>query len=176
MTFTNNVAGQGGGAVYVGRQNEYIFLLRGTTFAGNAVTGSRGTGGALAFNDGNEYVYAYSVAFAGNRAASGGAVAFTQSNSVLNFYGCSFVSNAATAVSSSAELAEVRRLHDRSDRERLALGRLQLHKQLGDGVWRRRAHGQRQRGGVLTNNVHEKQCRLPRWRLRREWRRPDTCQ
>jgi predicted outer membrane repeat protein len=52
MTFTNNVAGQGGGAVYVGRQNEYIFLLRGTTFAGNAVTGSRGTGGALAFNDG----------------------------------------------------------------------------------------------------------------------------
>ena len=95
LLFTNNVAGRGGGAVYVDTQNSHMFMLHGTTFAGNTVTGADGVGGALAFDDGNEYVYAFSVAFVGNSASSGGAVAFSKSNSVLNFYGCSFVSNTA---------------------------------------------------------------------------------
>jgi len=95
LAFTNNVAGRGGGAVYVGTQNTHVIVLRGTVFVGNTVTSADGIGGALAFEDGNEYVYVYSTTFVKNSAASGGAVAFSQSNSVVNFHGCSFVSNRA---------------------------------------------------------------------------------
>ena len=85
--FDRNVATIHGGAIYIGNSVNNMFVMPGTVFTDNSVTG-------LASLSNN--IYFYSTIFQGNNASvNGGAVAFQKLVTSVHFYDCSFVSNSA---------------------------------------------------------------------------------
>jgi predicted outer membrane repeat protein len=92
--FDGNTAALSGGAISSGKDNTNVFIMPGTLFTNNTVTGTTGSGGALFFN-GNELVYIHS-SFKGNKAYEGGAVALSRLNYGMSFVGCTFTENNAS--------------------------------------------------------------------------------
>ena len=96
LSFTGNQGGTGGGAIYLSKQNRFVFFMRGTSFITNAVTSSIGSGGAIYIDSQNQNIFLFANKFQGGQgASSGGAVAILNDNFVINFYNCIFVSNTA---------------------------------------------------------------------------------
>jgi predicted outer membrane repeat protein len=94
-TFTGNTAALSGGAIYWGTANSEIFMMPGTQFTGNSVTGIEGSGGALFMHISNSLIYIFSSTFIKNTAYTGGAITLSQSNYPMSLYQCTFTQNSA---------------------------------------------------------------------------------
>ena len=91
--FDSNTAATNGGAIYIDNSVNNVFVMPGTRFTDNSVTGS---GGAVFLDSLSDKLYFYSTMFSGNHASkNGGAVAFQNNIASVHFYNCSFISNSA---------------------------------------------------------------------------------
>jgi predicted outer membrane repeat protein len=93
--FEKNNAAMSGGAIFWGNANANAFIVPGTSFTNNTVTGPARSGGALHFQLSNNLIRIYSSLFSGNCAVRGGAITVSQSNYPIGFYSCVFVDNHA---------------------------------------------------------------------------------
>jgi predicted outer membrane repeat protein len=104
--FECNSAAMSGGAIFWGDANANTFIVPGTSFTNNTVTGPTGSGGALYFQLSNNLIHIYSSLFSGNSAVKGGAITVSQSNYPIGFYGCVFLDNYASKAGGAVFLGD----------------------------------------------------------------------
>ena len=91
--FDRNSAATYGGAIFIGNSVNNVFVMSGTVFTSNSVTGN---GGAVSLASFSNNIYFYATVFQGNNSSTnGGAVAFQKLVTSVHFFDCSFLSNSA---------------------------------------------------------------------------------